>query len=188
MRPSPSGGLSGTFDTVATVGQRIKLGPMFAAEDIDIQLSLDEAKERLMCLVSGGGLSMASRNAYEDGLEHLTRVGPLGEVPGLSKLVKISFVEPLYSQDSMTLGFRGEATGVTGSRFPGFDGDLTVSRIDEQLTRVALVGSYRPPLGPLGAGLDRAIMGKVSDATIRALLRDVATALTGADAPADKPR
>jgi len=159
---------------------------MFAAQDITVQLALAEAEERLIRLVRGGSLSTASRDAYVGGLDHLARVGPLGEMPGFSKLVRISFVEPVHSQGSMTLGLRWEATGVTGGLFPVFDGDLTVSRIDEQSSRLVLVGSYRPPLGGLGAGLDRAIMGKVSDATIRALLRGVATALMAADAPAEQ--
>ena len=42
--------------------------------------------------------------------------------------------------------------------------------------RVALAGCYRPPLGRLGAGLDRAVLSRVATATIRALLRSVAEA------------
>jgi hypothetical protein len=160
---------------------------MFVTEEIDVHVGLSAAQARLMNLVSRGSLSSASRDAYDGGLEHLARVGPLGEVPGVSKLVKISFVDPVYRQEAMTLGLRWEATGVTGGLFPVFDGDLTLSRIDAGSTRLTLVGSYRPPLGGLGAGLNKAVMGRVAQATIRALLRDVETALADPDATAHSP-
>ncbi len=160
---------------------------MFVTEEIEVQIGLSAAQARLMNLVTRGSLSSASRDAYEDGLEHLARVGPLGEIPGVSKLVRISFVDPVYRQEAMTLGLRWEAIGVTGGLFPVFDGDLTLSRIDDGSTRLTLVGSYRPPLGGLGAGLDKVIMGRVAEATIRALLRHVATALTDVDPAAHSP-
>jgi hypothetical protein len=155
---------------------------MFAAEYLEVEVGLSAAQARLIDLVGRGSLNAASREAYEGGLEHLARVGPLGDIPGVSKLVKISVLEPVYSEDAMALGLRWEATGVTGGLFPVFDGDITLSRVDEHSTRLGLVGSCRPPLGALGTGLDKAIMGKVADATIRALLRSVAAALADAGA------
>ena len=37
-----------------------------------------------------------------------------------------------------------------------------------------LDGCYRPPLGRLGTGLDRAVLHRVASATIRALLHSIA--------------
>ena len=155
---------------------------MFVAHQREVSLDLRAAQARLINLVSQGSLNSASHDAYEDGLEQLARLGPFGEIPGLSRLVKISFVEPVYRQDAMTLGVRWEAAGVTSGLFPVFDGDITLSRVDDHTTQLALMGSYRAPLGAVGAGLDRALMSRVAEATIRALLRDVAAALTGAEA------
>jgi hypothetical protein len=45
-------------------------------------------------------------------------------------------------------------------------------------TRVMLNGCYRPPLGRLGAGLDRAVLHRIASVTIRALLRSIADELT----------
>jgi hypothetical protein len=160
---------------------------MFTAHDQLVEVSLGAAQTRLVNLASRDGLRHASQHAYENGLEHVIRVGPLGDVPGVSKLVKVSFVEPVYHQDAMTLGLRWEATGITGALFPVLDGDLTVTRIDDDTTQLRLVASYRPPLGQLGAGLDRAILSKVAEATIRALLRDIASALVTPE-PADRSR
>ena len=42
---------------------------------------------------------------------------------------------------------------------------------------LAVSGTYRPPLGGLGAGLDRAIMHLVAEATIRSFTRQLGVAI-----------
>ena len=49
-------------------------------------------------------------------------------------------------------------------------------------------GIYRPPLGALGAGLDRAVLHRVADATARSLLVRVADVLTHPQDPAARAR
>ena len=56
----------------------------------------------------------------------------------------------------------------------------------DKTARLTLAGSYRPPLGRLGAGLDRAILHRVATATMRCLLQSVAEALVS-PAPAGHP-
>ena len=73
--------------------------------------------------------------------------------------------------------------------FPALDADLTLRPAGEQATVLTLVGAYRPPLGGLGAGLDRAILHRVATATIRTFLGRVADAIVrpaGAVAPASE--
>src|SRR5215469_15387754 len=152
-------------------------GEMFITQHQLLQVSLGDAQTHLVSLASKDGLNHASRHAYENGLERIVRVGPLGDVLGVSKLVRVSFVEPVYREDAMTLGLRWEATGIAGGLFPVLDGDLTLTRIDDDTTQLRFVASYRPPLGHLGAGLDKAILSKVAEATVRALLRNIASAL-----------
>ena len=55
--------------------------------------------------------------------------------------------------------------------------NISFSPAGDKSARLALAGSYRPPLGRLGAGLDRAIMHRVAAATVRCLLQSVAEAL-----------
>jgi hypothetical protein len=45
-------------------------------------------------------------------------------------------------------------------------------------SRGAVTGLYRPPLGRLGAGLDRAIMHRAALSTIQAFTRNLGTAIT----------
>jgi hypothetical protein len=151
---------------------------MFVAHELEVEISLAAAQTRLVNLAHGDALSAASRDAYDGGLARLIRIGPLGDVPGASKLVRVSFVDPVYRDDAMTMGLRWEATGVVGGLFPVLDADITLTLAGEHTTRLALTGSYRPPLGSLGAGLDRVILHQVATATIHALLDDIAKALT----------
>jgi hypothetical protein len=154
---------------------------MFVSEHELLRVGLGAAQSRLVNLASRDGLSVASQQAYEGGLEHLVRVGPLGDIPVASKRVRVRFIEPVYRDDGMTLGVRWEATGVVGGLFPVFDGDVTLTSVDEHTTQLTLVGSYRPPLGTVGVGLDKAILSRVAEATMKALLRSVATALVRPD-------
>jgi hypothetical protein len=154
---------------------------MFVAQQLVLNVSLGVASARLTDLAGRGGLSAASHRAYAGGLEHLIRVGPLGGIPGASKLVLVRFLDPVYRDDTMTIGLRWEATGVAGGLFPVLDSNLTLTGLSENATTLELAGSYRPPLGNLGAGLDKAVMSKMAAATIRALLHDVADSVTAPD-------
>jgi hypothetical protein len=145
---------------------------MFAAHQLELPIGFAAARDKLAGLAEDGGLRGASQRCYDGAAGHLLRVGPV------SKLVRISFLAPVYSDDAMSLGLRWEATGVTGGLFPVLDANITATRVSQQATRLTLVGSYRPPLGALGATLDKAILNQAGAATIRALLEDVADAMT----------
>jgi hypothetical protein len=78
----------------------------------------------------------------------------------------------------MTVALRWEATGAAGGLFPVLDAHISLAPAAEHATRLALTGSYRPPLGRIGAALDKAILNRVAAATIHALLHSIADALT----------
>jgi hypothetical protein len=150
---------------------------MFVAHALVLDVGFGAARARLAHLVYRGELSGSSEEAYEDGLATLIRVGPFGDLPGASKLVRVSFLDPVYREEAMTVGLRWEATGATVGLFPVLDADIEIAPAGDQQTRLALVGSYRPPLGRFGAGLDKVLLNQVATATVSALLRDVADAL-----------
>lgn len=156
---------------------------MFVTRSQVLALPIEAAQPRLANLVGSGGISRSAEAAYAGGLAGVIRVGPLGDVPGAAKLVRVQFLEPAYRDDGMTLAMRWEAVGATGGLFPVLDADISVTREGDQTTRLALVGSYRPPFSWLGAGLDRALLRRVAAATIRAMLKDVARALVSPPLP-----
>ena len=155
---------------------------MFVTQELTIGIGPDEAQARFANLIREHWLTETSEAAYGEGATGLLRVGPL-HLPG--KLVRVTALEPVYRAGAMNVGLRWEATGATGSLFPVLDATLTISPAAQPATgegaacsRLMLAGSYRPPLGRLGAGLDTAILHRAATATIRSLLRDTAAALT----------
>jgi hypothetical protein len=152
---------------------------MFVAEEMLLDLSFRSAQARLADLAGGRLLTHLSEGAYGDGLTGLVRVGPLGTAPGVSKLVDVQFLDVITRGESAVLTLRWQATGLVSGLFPALDADIALTRAGEHSTRLSLAGSYRPPLGALGASLDQALLHRVADATVRSLLARVADALTG---------
>jgi hypothetical protein len=148
---------------------------MFVAEDVTIGTGAREAQARFANLLRGSWLAETSQAACEGGIAGLLRVGPAG--PVAAKLVRVCFLDPVYRDDVMTVGLRWEAAGTAVGLFPVLDANISISPAGDDAAQLALAGSYRPPLGRLGAGLDRAIMHRVAAATMRCLLQSVAEAL-----------
>ena len=148
---------------------------MFVVEDLTIGIRSRAAQARFANLLRGDWLAEMSTAACEGGVEGLLRVGPAG--PVAAKLVRVRFLDPVYRGDVMTVGLRWEAAGAAGSLFPVLDANISISPARDETARLTLAGSYRPPLGRLGAGLDRAIMHRMATATMRCLLQSVAEAL-----------
>jgi hypothetical protein len=151
---------------------------MFIARELMVHAECGATQARLAQIASASGLISASQAAYQDGLTHLIRVGPFGDTPGVSKLVAVRVLDPVYREDTMTVALRWEATGATGSLFPVLDANISLSPAGEHSTGLALTGTYRLPLGRAGAALDKAILSRVATATIHALLHSIAHAVT----------
>ena len=156
---------------------------MFVAENLAVRIGLRAAQARFANLIHGTWLAELSKTSYDQEVTGLLRVGPTG--PVAAKLVRVSFLEPVYRGEVMTVGIRWEATGGAGGLFPVLDANITISPASEvdtaggkESARLALAGSYRPPFGHLGAALDKAILHRAATATIRALLRSVGDAVT----------
>ncbi len=156
---------------------------MFVAAETGLDLSLPAASARLANLARGGSLTRASEGAYGDGLAGLVRVGPLGAAPGMSKLVEVHVREVVTRGESAALALRWEATGPGGTLFPALDADIWLAPAGEHSARLSLAGVYRPPLAAAGAVLDKAILHRVADATVRSLLARVADVLARSQEP-----
>ena len=160
-------------------------GGVFVGDEVRLDVSFAAARAGLATVTRDGLLLGVSEDAYGEGITGLVRVGPLGSVPGISRLVEVRARELAESDHRAGLALRWSAAGSGGQLFPALDADLTLRPAGEHATVLGLVGAYRPPLGALGAGLDRAILHRVAAATIRAFLSRVADAIVrAADAAA----
>lgn len=148
---------------------------MFVGDEVQLEVSFAVARDRLRQLAEDGALLGTSEDAYDHGTTGLERVG----VPGLSKLVRVQVRELAWTEQSVGLAIRWEATGPGGGLFPVLDADLTMAPIAERVTILTLAGAYRPPLGEMGAALDRVILSRVASATIRTFLAQVARRIAG---------
>jgi hypothetical protein len=157
---------------------------MFVSAEALVDLGFPAAAAGLADLARAGLLTGVSQAAYGDGLTGLARVGPLGEVPGVSKLVEVHVLDVVTRGQSAVLALRWQATGPGGGLFPALDADIWLTPAGEHSARLSLAGVYRPPLGALGAGLDRAVFHRVADATARSLLARVADVLARPRGPA----
>jgi hypothetical protein len=158
---------------------------MFADQAVTLDLDFPAARDQFLQLTQGNRLDGMSRDAYADGLAGQIRVGPLGGLPGMSKLVQVSLLDPVHRDDNVLVPMRWEATGLMGRLFPVLDANLMLGEDDQGRGVLRIAGVYRPPLGGLGEDLDQIVLGRVASATIRSLLRRIAALLTErADEPA----
>ena len=150
---------------------------MFIGAEIELDVGFNAAQARLTNLARGGLLRRACDDAYHDLGAGLARVGPLGAAPGLSRLVAVRFTDMAVHEDFAIVAIRWEATGPGGALFPALDADLTLTPAGDQATMLAVSGAYRPPLGGLGAGLDRVLLHRVAQASIRAFAHQIGAAI-----------
>ncbi len=151
---------------------------MFVSAEALVDLGFPAALAGLADLARGGLLTGVSQAAYGDGLTGLARVGPRGEVAGVSKLVEVHVLDVVTRGESAVLALRWQATGPGGRLFPALDADIWLTPAGEHSARLSVAGVYRPPLDGLGADLDKAVFHRVADATVQSLLARVADVLT----------
>jgi len=59
--------------------------------------------------------------------------------------------------------------------------DLEIAPLDAELTQLTLRGRYEPPLGAVGRRLDRLLMHRVAEASVRAFLGRLVATLSAAE-------
>ena len=148
---------------------------VFVGDEISLEISFAAARERLARLADSGVLVSTSEEAYSRETTSMMRVG----AGGLSKLVRVQVRELINTGTSAGLAIRWEATGPGGMLFPVLDADIRLIPAGEHGCLLGVTGSYRPPFGPLGEALDRAILHRVATATIRGFLAQLAAHISG---------
>lgn len=94
----------------------------------------------------------------------------------VGKRVAIELGEPVATGQRTWIPLTWRATGAQGL-FPALEGELEVAALGPKLTQLGLSARYRPPFGVLGASLDRALLHRVAEATIRDFVERVADTL-----------
>ncbi len=79
---------------------------MFVSAEALVDLGFPAASVGMADLARGGLLTGVSHGAYGDGLAGLARVGPLGKVPGMSKLTEAQVLYVVTRGESAVLTLR----------------------------------------------------------------------------------
>ncbi len=153
---------------------------MFIYYFVHLDRPFDEVRERLLRVLSGlDGMAAA---AYREGEEIRARIGFGGEPPSLAKTVRLQVGAPVGEEETMLLPVVWEATGSPGL-FPRMEAELVLAALGPGLTQLSLRGSYHPPLGPIGRALNRALLHRLAEASVKGFVDRVAHAIDGATTP-----
>jgi len=72
------------------------------------------------------------------------------------------------------------AVGAAGL-FPSLEADLEIAPLAQGRTQLAMSARYMPPLGALGRAIDRTVLFRVAEATLKDFLDRLAAALRASD-------
>lgn len=113
--------------------------------------------------------------AYRDGEELYARVGP---GPGrYAKKVRLTIGMAEIRRAGLVYPVSWTAAGA-GVLFPRLTADLVLSHVGSDRTKLALEGTYQPPLGIVGRAVDRAVLKNVAEATVQNWVDRVAAAVS----------
>lgn len=127
-------------------------------------------------------LAPLAAGAYVDGQELRVRVGPTDAPKIFAKEVRVTLGSSRKRGDGVVVPLRLEATG-PASLFPVLDADLEIAPRGPSITQVALWGLCDPPCGAVGRSIDRLVLHRLAEATIRSFLTRVAAALQDGSGP-----
>lgn len=155
---------------------------MLVYDFILVSLPVAQVRQRLLHAVTGLW-QQAAVAAYDEGEELLSRVGPYGPLPGLSKAVSMHVGDFRDRGEGFVMTLQWQATGPS-ELFPVMQADLEITPLGVQQSQLRLSGSYDPPMGAFGRRLDRMLLHQIAEATVRALLKQLVAALLAEPAPA----
>lgn len=121
--------------------------------------------------------------AYREGEELRSKVSPWED--GFAKEVELEIGAAEIHRTGIAFPIKWTAVG-SELLFPKLEAELLLAHVGAELTRVALEGTYEPPLGFVGKVADRTVFGRYAEAAVRNWVDRLAQEL-GAD-PTTDPR
>jgi hypothetical protein len=155
---------------------------MFARYFVELPLDAEQVESVLTRSTEAWmpGLATAA-NHHGDVL--LAEVGFGGDVR-IARTVEIDLGEAVRMPSKTVVPLRWHAAGASGL-FPALDADLEIAPLGAHRTQLAMSARYVPPLGAVGRAIDRALLFRVAEATLKDFLDRVRdSVLAVADTPA----
>ena len=142
---------------------------MFVRYYLDLAVPFEEAEKALLSDPSSWVPGFA-REAGDVGQDLLAEVGFVaGEDHRIDKAVRIEVGDPYVLPSKTMLPLSWTATGAERI-FPQLDADIEIAALGAHRTQLSISARYRPPLGVFGRALDRAMLHRIAEATIKDFL------------------
>jgi hypothetical protein len=132
--------------------------------------------ERSLLQAPSSWLPSLAEKADVRGQRLLTEVGFPMDGHRIVKRISIGLGDPVRSSARTWIPISWQATGPSGL-FPVLDGDLGLATLGAERTQLAFSARYRPPLGLIGRMVDRALLSRVAEATIKDFVDRIAERL-----------
>ena len=113
-------------------------------------------------------LPTLATSANHRGDRLLAEVG-FGDEVRIARTVVLTVGDPIRVPGKTTIPIGWAASGPAGV-FPALDGDLDVADLEHGRCQLAISARYEPPLGAVGRAIDRALLARVAEATVKDFL------------------
>jgi hypothetical protein len=159
---------------------------MFARYFVELPIG-PQLIERALARAPADWLPGLASEANYRGDMLLADVGFGGRVR-VARQVAIELGDPVHTRGKTVMPLRWVPTGAAGL-FPALEADLEVAALGSNRTQLAMSARYVPPLGPIGHAIDRTVLYRIAEATLKDFLDRVADALMlGAETDMDEAR
>jgi hypothetical protein len=139
---------------------------------MSVPIPMDVVQRRI---TGADGIGLLADAAYRRG-EELA----LGPSAAVAVPVEFSIGVPIVGSNSVAYPVRWKATGAT-QLFPHMDAELVLAPLLDA-THLEFRGVYTPPMGPVGALLDRVALHRLAAATVRNFLERLVELIEISDA------
>jgi hypothetical protein len=146
---------------------------MFVYYYVHVGKPFPDVERSVLALVAGFGEFADA--AYREAEEIRVRLGT-NQRPLLAKTVRLDAGEPVRGATQTSIPITWEATGTPGL-FPTMEAEVVVAALGPAMTQVSLRGSYTPPLGAVGRALDRTLLHRISEASVKSFVDRIAAAI-----------
>jgi len=142
---------------------------MFIRYYLDLQLPFEDVERALLhepeAWVPGIALS-----AERGGQRLLAEVGfDVDDSRRVDKEVEIELGDPYVIPSKTMLPIAWKATSAERI-FPQLEADIEIAPLGPSRTQLSISARYRPPLGAVGRALDKALLHRVAEATVKDFL------------------
>jgi hypothetical protein len=150
---------------------------------IELPLAAETA-ERFLLQDPEAWLPVLAGNANARAEALLTEVGFGQSGRRIQKKVQLEIREPVRFPSKTVLPIHWVATGPQ-NLFPAMDADLEVAPLGPFWTQLSISARYEPPMGTIGRAIDRTLLHRVAEATVKDFLDRAGEALLALTPPAE---